>query len=496
MSADVNVNAFIAFLAGILSFVSPCVLPLIPAYVGYLSARASKQAATELRITGGGTVAASENRIGVFMHGLFFVIGFTLVFVTFGLVANASIQFVLRSSSINAFDVQRTLGQIGGIVVIFFGLYMIGVIGWLLNTLINKVDWSKLGNAGATIQSVLVRILTALYSDTRRQMNSNNPNGYVGSAMMGVFFAAGWSPCIGATLGPILTLAATAQTGNAFLQAGGLLLAYSAGLGVPFLLAAIGLDSLRPLIKTISRRARLIETVSGAFMIFVGVLLFTGELQRLAGQSGGIFTTLNNFAECTVLVAKGDTPVGDYGLCMEHGINYKYTLGERPPLLKPGTRLTNTINASARVDVAPTVGLVVGNIAPGFTVDTHIGESVALESMRGNVVILNFWAVWCTPCVEEMPLLDDLAAQYADEGLRVLAVDFMDTPAQVSEFAEKHDLQMPLGLDPKGAVNRQFAVRGYPTTYVIGRDGSILDVFTGPVDPTKIEGQVKRWLAQ
>lgn len=226
-----SITIGLAALAGLASFLSPCVLALLPAYISYLGGRS---------ISASGVVV--EDRWGTFSHGLAFVLGFSVVFVALG--AAASVLGALL------FELRGVLSRVGGVVVIIFGLHTIGVLN------IPFLDY-----------------------DTRPQMRPNQGLGYLSSAAMGVFFSAGWAPCVGPVLGAVLTLALN----GARLSQGVLLLsAYSAGLAVPFLAAALGLGQLTQLLK---RRGKLIHRLSqatGALLVIIGVMLFTGTLERLA----------------------------------------------------------------------------------------------------------------------------------------------------------------------------------------------------------------------
>jgi cytochrome c-type biogenesis protein len=226
-----DVTLPLAFLAGLASFLSPCVLALVPAYIGYLSGRS---------VTAEGVVV--ENRWETFGHGLAFVAGFSLVFI--GLGAAASLIGVLL------YDLRIWLARIGGVIVVIFGLHMLGVIN------IPFLDY-----------------------DTRRHMGQNSSLNYGSSAMMGVFFSAGWAPCVGPVLGVVLTLALNTGSLN---QGVVLLTAYSAGLAIPFLLAALGIGRAAELMRQHARTVRIVSRVTGVVMVIVGVLLFTGTLEQLA----------------------------------------------------------------------------------------------------------------------------------------------------------------------------------------------------------------------
>jgi cytochrome c-type biogenesis protein len=220
----------LAFVAGLASFLSPCVLSLVPAYISYLGGRAA------------GGEAAGKNRWITLAHGFTFVLGFSAVFILFNIIA-AALGVVL-------YDFRTWIARIGGLVVILFGLHMIGV----------------------------YRIRLLEY-DLRVHTQTDNRLGYLSSFLMGVFFSAGWSPCVGPTLGLIMTFAI--NTGN-ILQGTLLGSAYSAGLAIPFLLAAVGINWVTVLLRRYARVMRITEIVMGVLMIIVGLMLVFGVFNLLA----------------------------------------------------------------------------------------------------------------------------------------------------------------------------------------------------------------------
>lgn len=232
--SSIGLNAYgigISALAGMLSFLSPCVLALVPAYIGYLGGRS---------VTPSGEVV--ENRWITFSHGIAFVLGFSVVFVLLGAAASA-IGALL-------YDIRSWLARIGGVVVVLFGLHTMGVIN------IPFLDY-----------------------DTRRQVQPNPSLGYLSSALMGVFFSAGWAPCVGPVLGAVLTLALN----SARITEGVVLLsAYSLGLAVPFLLAALGIGRVAELMRRYGKVVRYLSIATGVILVILGVMLMTGTLERLA----------------------------------------------------------------------------------------------------------------------------------------------------------------------------------------------------------------------
>src|SRR5574341_125373 len=247
-----SVTIPLALLSGLLSFISPCVLSLVPAYIGYLTAQAGATSSTALAVaTAGGPGALSAegqpSRWAVFLHGVFFVLGFALIFIVLGISVGALGQ--LRVAIIRSND---WISRLGGLLIIVLGLHVMGVIR-----------------------------IPFLYYDTRRQEPPRQELGYLGSAIMGVTFSAGWSPCIGPFLTAILGLG---QQSGSIGRAAMLLAFYSIGLGIPFLLAALFLDRAAGAFRKLQRHMRTIELVSGGLLIMIGLLLFFQVIQSFANQ--------------------------------------------------------------------------------------------------------------------------------------------------------------------------------------------------------------------
>jgi len=233
VSEPAGLGLFVAFAAGLLSFLSPCVLPLVPSYVGFL--------------TGMTLPELSDRRRVAALHALLFVLGFSLVFVLLGASATA-LGGVLKYY-------QTWIARIGGVLVILFGLVCLG----------------------------LVRI--GALDQERRLQFQHKPVGYLGSALVGMAFGAGWTPCIGPVLGAILSLAATSDS----VSRGMLLLGvYSAGLAVPFLLAAVAVESFLGWFQRFRQYLPWVMRVSGILLVVVGLLMVTGQFTRMAGWLQGL----------------------------------------------------------------------------------------------------------------------------------------------------------------------------------------------------------------
>jgi cytochrome c-type biogenesis protein len=215
----------IAFIAGLASFLSPCVLPLVPIYLGQLVGQSIYQSTNKQQ--------ELSTRLVTFLHAATFVVGFTLAFVALGATASTLGSFLREH--------QVIIRQIGGVVLVIVGLHLAGILK-----------------------------LPFLYWQKRIEYHPARP-GYLASLMMGVIFAIAWSPCIGPILGSILVLAANAAT----LKSGVLLLlAYSLGLAIPFLLLGLGLDRVSQLLKRLRPHLGKIEIATGVMLIAVGVMIF------------------------------------------------------------------------------------------------------------------------------------------------------------------------------------------------------------------------------
>lgn len=211
----------ISFLEGIITFISPCLLPMLPIYISYFA--------------GGGERTTRKTLTGA----LGFVLGFTAVFVTMGALAGTLGSFLKQH--------QTAVNVISGLVVIFFGLHFLGVL--------------KLN----------------LFRGSGRSVDTSDM-GFFSALVFGVIFSLGWTPCVGAFLGSALALAS--QQGHV-IKGMGMLLAYSLGLGIPFVLSAVLIDKLKSAFDWIKRNYRIINLVSGGLLILVGILMATGLLGRL-----------------------------------------------------------------------------------------------------------------------------------------------------------------------------------------------------------------------
>lgn len=222
-----NITPWIALLAGLISFLSPCVFPIIPGFLAYLAGTSIQE--------------SKSKRLEVFLNALFFVLGFSIVFAALGVLLNTVLEAF-------AYDAQLWLARIGGVIIIFFGLYLTGLI---------KISFLEKEHK----------------LEVKKKFNSR----YLTSFLFGFAFAVGWSPCVSVVLGAILGLAAT-NPGSSFF----LLLMYALGLGIPFLVVGLFTAQASRFFHKFARTFIVLRVIFGVLLIILGVLAFTQKLSAIA----------------------------------------------------------------------------------------------------------------------------------------------------------------------------------------------------------------------
>ena len=230
MDAISQISLFAAFSAGLLSFISPCVLPLVPSYLSYI---------TGLSVENLAKVEERERfKSAILLNALLFIAGFSTVFIAFGASASLIGQVL--------YEYQDIIRKIGGILIIIFGLYLLGILK-----------------------------LNIFLTERRLVHFESRPVGYLGSFLIGTAFAAGWTPCVGPVLGTILAYASTTESMSSGVM---LLSAYSFGLGLPFFLTAFGMDTFLSYFKSLRTYLGGVSFVSGGLLILVGIMIFTDSV--------------------------------------------------------------------------------------------------------------------------------------------------------------------------------------------------------------------------
>jgi cytochrome c-type biogenesis protein len=370
----------LAFLAGLLSFASTCVLPLVPAYIAYMGAAAA------------GTQTSFGQQLKVLGKAGLFVAGFATAFVALGA------SFGLIGADLRAY--RPLLLEIAGVALVLIGIALL-----------------------------TVGRIPGLMGEKRFDVAHRLPRAPWAAYVIGLAFAIGWTPCVGPILAAILLRAGS--TGTA--AQGALLLAvYSAGLGLPFLVAAGLSGMLSRLLARVRGAYAVLNAVAAIFLIGMGVLIFSNRL-----------TVFNDFFPVVALTTPFDS----------------HFESNNP---------TPTSHGAVQV----------GKPAPNFVLKDVDGHPVSLAALKGKPVLINFWATWCLPCREELPLIRDEYLAHRAEGLTVVAIDFGDESAgTVQSFWKSMDLQPAPVLDPSGVASRNYGVAlsssGLPVSILVARDGTV-----------------------
>ena len=402
-----NITILIAFAAGLLSFLTPCVLPLVPGYISLMSGVSVDH------LKGEGSGSRANARRAVIVNSLAFNAGVSLIFVLLGATAGW-VGTVLFSSP--------WVRIAGGLVIIAFGFQMMGVL--------------KIG---------------ALYKDTRK-FSEEKPRGPFGAALLGVAFAAGWTPCIGPILGGIIGLAATSGGWK-----NGVILSafYAAGLALPFLGVGLAMNWFLGFYSRFRRHLHKVEVASGVLLIIIGVMVATNVLTRIALYGSRILPNAEK------LLSKGE------------------------PASTP-----QAATAGQGAPAGAQAGAASAEPAPDAALQTVDGKPLKLSDMRGQVVLLNFWATWCVPCRSEIPSLNEMERDLAPRGFKVLGVSTSDSADLVREYQKdvRQDYTVAIGDD---GVASRYAVGVLPTTFVIDREGRIRHKVIGEKSRAQFEALIK-----
>ncbi len=433
-----SISVITVLLQGFLSFFSPCVLPLLPLYIGYLSGGASASDQGGERVF---------DRKKVLLNTLFFVIGIGFSFFLLGLGMRAVGRF---------FSGNRILfARIGGIIVILFGLYQTGILG-------TSSALMKERRLPVRFDKMAVSPLTAL--------------------IMGFVFSFAWTPCVGPTLSAVLLMAASAKSSAmGFVLVG----VYTLGFALPFLLTGIFTASLLSFFKKYRGALRYTSKIAGILMILMGIMMVTGHMNSVTGYlsqiSGGTSvaeTAVEQTQEEPAEEATTESSVA--GGVQEDSVEKNETESsaageaqEEPAALPP---------------------------APDFTLKDQYGKEHTLSEYKGRVVFLNFWATWCPPCRAEMPDIQELyeeSMQDPESGPVILGVAFPGYGNEKDEegikaFLQENGYTYPTVMDTDASLMYKYYITAFPTTFMIDRDGNVFGYVPGSMSKDIMEDIIRQ----
>jgi cytochrome c-type biogenesis protein len=502
--ADVSLAA--AFFAGLISFLSPCVLPLVPGYVSMLSGIGMDQLSK-----------GEAPRSSLLTSALSFVAGLSVVFVALGASASAVGQLLKEN--------RNALTPIAGALVILFGLHLLGVLAKLTTKvgIIIGVVLVALGVVALLHHGPLFAGLGALHffslsligflgpamarwlnQDVHLRSSVGKPSAW-SAFFLGFAFAFGWSPCLGPIVGVVLGLASATDTvGRGIL----LLAVYSAGLSVPFVLTALEMSRFLRFYKSFRKYLHVVELVSGALLLFIGGLVFFNKLAWLTAK----LTFLNAVTQWLERPFSAAThswmfwavvAAAVLALLALAAFRYREVFASMPRRQTAVVILTvialigitiyadraTRVSGAALTHTGAQSNNSASNAEPELKLKDLDGKDVALADFKGKVVFVNFWATWCDPCRIEIPWLIAMQEKYGPNGFTVVGVA-MDEEGKsaVAPFVAKErfdvegqklPMNYPILIGTDDAADKFGGILGYPSSFLISRDGKVITKFQG-----------------
>lgn len=454
-SLDVSVPAMTVFFQGLLSFFSPCVLPLLPLYIGYLS--------------GGTGVRQEDGRIHykrskVMLHTLFFVIGVSFAFFLLGLGMSAVGTFFNSN--------QAMFARIGGILVMLFGLYQLGILG-------SSDVLGKERRLPFQLDKLAMSPVTAL--------------------IMGFTFSFAWTPCVGPAMTSVLLMAASASTRSmGFLLIG----VYTLGFVLPFLAVGLFTTSLLEFFRKHRGVVKYTVKIGGVLMILMGLMMFTGKMNAVTGYLSGISGQTSGVEQQSE-PQTSEPQTSEPQQQSEPQQTESQSAASGAGSDSSSTKAENTTgaadeNAAASTEAEETAAEVLP--ALDFELKDQYGNTHTLADYKGKTIFLNFWATWCPPCRAEMPDIQKLYENAATEGDDALVVLGVAGPgmgqekdeAGIKAFLDENGYTYPVLMDTKGELFTGYGIYSYPTTFMIDKEGNVFGYVSGMLSEDMMNSIVRQ----
>ena len=459
-SLDVSIPVMTVFFQGILSFFSPCVLPLLPLYIGYLS---------------GGTGQRSEDgrmhydRKKVMIHTFCFVLGVSFAFFALGLGVSALGQFFKGNQSLFA--------RIGGIFIILIGLYQLGIFG-------RSETLAKERRLPISLNVLAMSPVTAF--------------------ILGFTFSFAWTPCVGPALTSVLLMAASAAT-----QTKGFLLigVYTLGFVLPFLAVGFFTTTVLDFFKKHGNVVSYTVKAGAVLMILMGFMMFTGRMNSITGYLSDIsLPKVEREDETEAGLEKTGAEPEKTGAQPEETGTEPEEAGAEPETEPVEQEMVETEEAAAETEPAAekteSETESADNVLPAvdFTLEDQYGNTHTLEDYKGKTIFLNFWATWCPPCRREMPEIQMLHEEFSAEEepsvviLGVAAPGYGDegSAEEITAFLEENGYTYPVLMDTNAELFMSYGIYSYPTTFMIDAEGNVFGYVTGQLNESMMRSIIEQ----
>ena len=454
LTVETSVPVITVFLQGLLSFFSPCVLPLVPLYVSYLAGGAQK-------VDEDGNVHYPRKKILV--NTLFFVIGISFTFFLLGFGFTALGRFFT--------DNRAWFARISGIIMILFGLYQLGLFG----------------RSGAIEREHRLPF--------RLDRFTMNP---LVALLLGFTFSFAWTPCVGPTLASVLLMASSSATsGRGFLLVG----VYTLGFVLPFLAVGLFTGAVLDFFRRKRNVVRYTVKIGAVLLILMGIMTLTGFMNGITGylssiSPGGTAAVQEGTSGDSVPEEDSDeAPMDAETQDAAATTSAEESAAAESAAAEESADAEESSEADAGQDVIPAID---------FTLTDQYGETHTFSDYKGKTVFLNFWATWCPPCKSEMPDIQALYEKYGEnEGdLIVLGVanpktDEMPnnqdgTVEEVTDYLEENGLTFPVVMDTTGELFYWYGISAFPTTFMIDANGNVYGYVSGALTADMMESIVQQ----
>ena len=438
-NVETGIPFITVFIQGLLSFFSPCILPLVPLYISYLA---------------GGMYRTDENgrisypRKKVLIHTLFFILGIGFAFILMGLGFTAVGRFFSGN--------KVWFTRIGGLIMIGFGLYQLGVFGKSQSMeQTRRLPFSMEGKTFGPFMALL----------------------------LGFTFSFAWTPCVGPVLAGVLLMASSAATAASGFALIGV---YMAGFVLPFL--AVGIFAGAAL-DFFNRRRQVIQytvKIGGILLILMGVMTMTGWMNGVTGYLSGLGTD-----------SREEAALGETGQTASEAENMSETenKGEIPETeAATAAETSGETEESGKQTVA----------APDFTLIDQFGNSHSLSEYKGKTVFLNFWATWCGPCRMEMPYIQQVYEDYGSNSGDVIILGVANPKTEehpnnsdvvqneIESFLSENGYTSPVAMDLDGSIFATYGIQAFPTTFMIDKNGNVYGYAPGSLSEDIIRSIIQQ----